>query len=178
MDVRTTLTKFDEYLAQKNARFEAIVIGGAALNIMGVIQRDTIDVDCLDPSVPAEILKLAAEFRRSFPELKLIEKWINNGPDSLMRDLPKGWRKGVVPIFSGKVLHLTTLSRLDLLRTKLFAFCDRDQDLQDCIALKPSAREVDACLDWVSERDANPEWSENVRGHFALLKKRLGYDEK
>lgn len=178
MDVRTTLTKFDNYLAQKNTRFEAIVIGGAALNIMGVIQRDTIDVDCLDPSIPKEILKLAAEFRRSFPELKLIEKWINNGPDSLVRDLPKGWRKDIVPIFSGKALHLLTLSRLDLLRTKLFAFCDRDQDLQDCIALRPSLEELDACWDWVSERDANPDWPENVRRHFAVLKRRLGLDEK
>jgi hypothetical protein len=64
---------------------------------------------------------------------------------------------------------------LDLLKTKLFAFCDRDQDLQDCIALKPTVKELEACIDWVSERDANKDWPENVRQHFALLKKRLGH---
>lgn len=178
MDVRITLTKFDEYLAKRGVNFEAVVIGGAALNIMGVITRDTVDVDCLDPNIPEEVLRHAAEFRKFFPELKLIEKWINNGPDSLIRDLPRGWRKGLVSIFSGKALHLLTLSRSDLLRTKLFAFCDRDQDLQDCLALQPTASELDACVDWVSERDGNSDWPENVRRHFTILKERLGHEEK
>ncbi len=178
MNVTVTLKKFDEYLSQRKVNFEAIVIGGAALNIMGVIARDTVDVDCLDPKLTQEVLTYAAEFRKAFPELRLTEKWINNGPESLIRDLPSGWRKGLVTIFQGKATHFQTLSRLDLLRTKLFAFCDRDQDLQDCLALRPTLNELSACLEWVTERDGNPDWPENVQKHFALLKKRLGYEEK
>ncbi|MGK5084476.1 DUF6036 family nucleotidyltransferase [Bdellovibrionota bacterium FG-1] len=177
MDVHTTLNQFDEYLAQRGQAFEAVVIGGAALIVMGIISRDTIDVDCLDPKIPDEILKHAANFRTSAPNLRLHEKWINNGPDSLIRDLPHDWRTRLVPIFKGESLHLLTLGRLDLLKTKLFAFCDRDQDLQDCMAFKPTQKELDSCIDWVSQRDGNPNWPENVRRHFEILKKRLGHDQ-
>jgi len=34
VDVKTTLTKFDEYLSRRKGSLEAVVIGGAALNIM------------------------------------------------------------------------------------------------------------------------------------------------
>jgi hypothetical protein len=51
MDMQITFSKVDEYLSESNIMFEAIIIGGAALNIMGVITRDTVDVDCLDPKV-------------------------------------------------------------------------------------------------------------------------------
>ena len=175
MNVHLTLKQFDEYLSQHQAHLDAIVIGGAALIVMGVISRDTVDVDCLGPKLSEEILAHAANFRKKFPELQLKENWINNGPASLIRELPPGWREGLTPIFSGKALNLTTLSRMDLLRTKLFAFCDRDQDLQDCMALHPSPKELDTCFDWVANRDANPDWPENVRRHFTLLGKRLGH---
>jgi hypothetical protein len=178
MNVQAVLIQFDHYLSQKRANFEAVVIGGAALSIMGVITRDTADVDCLDPKIPDEILRHAAEFSKRFPALRLTEQWINNGPDTLARDLPLGWRDDLVPIFSGSALRLLTLSRLNLLRTKLFALCDRDQDLQDCISLRPTAEEIDLCLGWVLDRDANSEWPENVHRHFILLKKRLGYVER
>ena len=46
------------------------------------------------------------------------------------------------------------------------------------LALRPTVDELNTCLEWVSERDANPDWPENVRRHFMILKKRLGYAEK
>jgi hypothetical protein len=156
MDVQKTLLKFDKYLVTKNVTFEAVIIGGAALNIMGVISRNTVDVDCLDPKIPEEIIHLSKEFRNSFPELGLIEKWINNGPDSLVNDLPTGWRNGLISIFQGKAIHLHTLSRIDLLKTKLFAYCDRDQNFQDCLALALGLDELNSCFDWVSKRDGHP----------------------
>ena len=39
-----------------------MVIGASALIALKMISRETIDVDCLDPKIPTEILLAAAEF--------------------------------------------------------------------------------------------------------------------
>ena len=65
--------------------------------------------------------------------------------------------------------------RIELLMSKVFALCDRGVDLQDCIALAPTALELDAILPWLEHQDANPEWPEYVRGVVADLRRRLGH---
>lgn len=177
MNVNGTITLFDLFLEQKGITFEAIIIGGAALNVMGVITRQTIDIDCLDPKIPEDVLRAAAEFRLANEDLRLIEKWINNGPESLIRDLPGDWRLRLSTIYAGKAITFHTLGRIDLLRSKLFAFCDRDTDLPDCIALRPTPEELQECFPWVCERDGNPAWPKNVELHFRELKKELGHDK-
>ncbi len=140
-----------------------------------MVIRQTIDVDCLSPKIPNHIAVLANEFRILHPKLDLIPNWLNNGPESLLRELPKDWKQNSVTLFKGKAIHFTTLGRLDLLKTKLFAYCDRGDDLKDCIAMNPSLQELDACTEWVKFRDANPEWPDHVETRFKLLKKRLGH---
>ena len=167
---------FDAFLTKRRLSFEAVVIGGSALAIQKVVDRETIDIDCLDPKIPTQILKAAAEFRTLHPELLLIEKWINNGPEDLLRDLPSDWRTRLEPLYKGKALKFFTLGRADLLKTKLYAYCDRGDDLKDCIAMKPTIDEIDNSYKWVSERDGNSAWPEHVRGQFTRLKKALKYD--
>lgn len=166
---------FDAFLSAKGLRFEAVVIGGSALALQGVIDRETVDIDCLDPKIPTVIARAAKEFARDNPELFLIETWLNNGPDNLVRDLPQDWRARVAPLFTGQALTLHTLGRADLLKTKLYAYCDRGDDFKDCLALKPSQPEIDGAYDWVSHRDSNPNWPDHVRSQFLRLKKALGY---
>ena len=166
---------FDAFLEKKGINFEAVVIGGSALALQKVIERETVDIDCLDPKIPAEVLLAAREFRQLHPELLLIEKWINNGPESLLRDLPSDWRARIVPLFEGKAIRFFTLGREELLKSKLFAYCDRGDDLNDCIALKPTIRELNDAYDWVASRDGNPQWPEHVRGQFERLKKAMKY---
>ncbi len=178
MNVKTTLHQFDKFLHSKGLTFEAVVIGAAALAVMDVISRETVDVDCLDPVVPEEIIKAAVEFSRTHPEHNLTDQWINNGPEDLKKDLPKNWRNRIQTIYEGTSLKLSTLGRPDLLKSKLFAFCDRGDDLNDCLALKPTEVELDECRDWVQKRDANPKWPDHVLESFNLLKKRLGYAKK
>ena len=57
MDARITLRAFDAFLAER--RLMLTVIGGAALQLMGVIERPTKDCDVLDPQLPAEIREAA-----------------------------------------------------------------------------------------------------------------------
>jgi len=62
MKPKETLMEFDEYLAVRKLTFEAIVIGGAALAILGVVSRETQDCDVLDPNIPPEVANAAREF--------------------------------------------------------------------------------------------------------------------
>jgi hypothetical protein len=45
---------FDAYLAARGLGFEAVVVGGTALNLLGVISRATQDCDILDPQLAPE----------------------------------------------------------------------------------------------------------------------------
>ena len=173
--MKEVIEAFDKYLLKKKLSFSAVVIGGAALQVMGKVERVTEDVDCLFPTIPEEIKLASREFAKSFSKeagYPLIAEWLNNGPMDLLRDLPKNWKEKILPLYEGKALKLQTLGRSDFLKTKLFAYCDRQQD---CLALKPSRTELKQCLRWVSIRDANPLWPEHVKKSFTLLAEKLGY---
>jgi len=171
------LQRFDAFLSARDLTFDAVVIGGAALALLGTITRETQDCDVLSPVIPPEILKAAKDFSReiSMNGEDLKEDWLNNGPDSLLDTLPREWRTRTQELYAGKALHLQTFGRPDLLRTKFFAYCDRQQDLPDCIALKPTQTEMRETLDWLRHQDGHPGWPEHVNRQMAALAKRLGY---
>src|SRR3990167_8949606 len=76
------IVQFDIYLSERGMSFDAIVIGGAALAILGTITRETQDCDVLFPNIPVYIQKAAKDFSREIiargEDLK--EDWLNNGP--------------------------------------------------------------------------------------------------
>lgn len=153
------------------------MIGGAALNLLGVIERPTRDCDILHPSLPAAIVDaaraFAAELRTSGESLD--DDWLNNGPSSLTRVLPAGWDQRLVPVFTGAAIILRCLGRDDLLRSKLFALCDRGLDLADCVALAPTPAELERLEPWVAAQDLNPDWPAHVADTLADLGRRLGH---
>lgn len=175
--MKEVLDKFDNFLKEKNLEFECIVIGGAALIHLGVITRRTQDVDLLDPEIPQRIKSASIEFAKLNVDLGLVpNEWFNSGPISLKDELPENWKLRLVKIKEGEALRIWTLGREDLLKTKLFACCCRDEDFDDCIALKPSTFELKNCLEWVKERDANPMWPEHVSQVFLRIKKELAHE--
>jgi hypothetical protein len=173
MNVLETIKAFDEFLEKEGLTFEAIIIGGAALNVMNIISRETIDVDCLTPKIPEIIFNAAAKFRLAHPEFSLTKNWLNNGPESLIRELNPGWENRCHDIFKGKAIHFKSLGRIDLIKSKMFAYCDRQTDLQDCIALNPTNEELQEAFLWVKDRDANPHWPSYVEKQFLIFKEKL-----
>ena len=158
-------------------RFEAVIIGGAALNILEISSRTTKDVDCLDPEIPTEIKVASQKFAEQREDLGLDVNWLNNGPETLKVDLPKGWRQRVELLYLGKAVYLEVLGRPDLLKSKLFAYCDRTSpDFEDLKSLKPSMQELADALDWVKARDTNSLWPSHVEKAFSVLRKALGYE--
>jgi hypothetical protein len=177
MQPRPTIEAFDFHLHALGLNFEGIVIGGAALALMGVIQRPTRDFDILVPELPKAIASAAHEFAKAQREsgVDLRSDWLNNGPIRLGDVLPIGWRERAKRIFEGHALALSTLGRPDLLKSKLFALCDRGTDLPDCIALAPTAEELAECQPWLEAQDGNELWPAHVRATFADLAWRLGH---
>lgn len=161
MDVVSVIKDFDEFLSSKKASFSGVVIGAGALALMGITTRGTKNIDILDPMLPEAMLLLAREFAQKQSKSKvavLRDDWLNNGPRSLIDNLPKGWLERSQQIFSGKALTLFALGRPDFLKSKLFAYCDRVQDIADCIKMNPSQVELLETLDWVKSQDQNPQW--------------------
>lgn len=178
-DPKKLLPEFDNFLHQKRVKFKAVVIGSGALTIKGLLQRQTVDIDVLDPKIPDQILKLADEFRSQQEKqgVFLIENWINNGPAKLLLNLPTDWSSRTQLFFKGKALTLVTLGRLDLLKDKLWGFCDlREQDRPVLLALKPSQNELIEAAEWVKVQEAHPSWPDHVDFKVKELSKGLGYE--
>lgn len=167
----------DRHLAGQGLRFEGVIIGGAALALMGVVSRLTKDVDVLVPALPEAISRAARDFAEQQREAgnDVVDEWLNNGPTQLGDALPDGWRDRVEPLFAGDALVFRVLGRADLLKSKLFALADRGIDLEDCIALAPTTDELAECLPWLEQQDGNEEWPVHVRGTLAALGRRLGH---
>jgi hypothetical protein len=177
MNPLQTLQAFDQFIEQRGLKLEAVVIGGTALNLLGVVSRATKDCDVLHPSLSPEVLEAARQFAAQVRTGggALQDDWLNNGPASLAKQLPAGWRDHLQHVFTGKAIQLSSLGRDDLLRSKLFALCDRAIDLPDCVALKPTAEELRALRPWLEYQDANPDWPDHVRATLADLSRRLGH---
>lgn len=174
---RPTIEAFDAWLASANLRLDAVVVGGSALALLGISERQTRDVDVLHPELPEEIATAARAFavHQRAEGVELGDDWLNNGPIQLADLLPSGWRHRLQAAFEGATVRLTTLGRSDLLASKLFALCDRGTDLADCIALAPTSKELGQAELWLVEQDANPLWPEHVRATLRDLLARLGH---
>jgi hypothetical protein len=177
MDPRATLVAFDRYLADRGFALEAVVVGGAALNLLGVITRQTRDCDILHPALPPEVVEASRSFAAEVTAAggKLKEDWLNNGPSALAPLLPAGWELRLQEVFLGRVLVLRSLHRADLLKSKLFALCDRALDLPDCLALAPTPTELADAVVWLEPQDLNPLWPAHVRTTLGDLARRLGH---
>jgi hypothetical protein len=169
------ISQFDKFLEKQGLELEAVVVGGSALALLGIITRETRDCDVLYPELPEKIKSAAQEFAKNLTRegIPLDENWLNNGPSSLMDDLPKDWMMRIEPIFAGNAILLKSLGRTDLLRSKLFALCDRGLDLPDCLALAPTQGEIAEILPWLKQRDANHGWPDHVEATLSYLKRRL-----
>jgi len=177
MQSREILADFDQFLVERGLVLDAVVVGGTALVLLGIISRATKDVDVLYPNLSPDVIGAAREFarqRRATGET-LVDDWLNNGPHAIIPDLPPDWMQRVNPVYQGQALTIAVPDRPELLATKLFALCDRGTDLADCLALDPSAAELATVLPWLVSRDAHVGWPAHVRETIADLAGRLGH---
>ena len=166
-------TRLDEELSKLGEARTLMVCGGTALIVLKVSDRATRDVDVVEPKIDPALKEIATRVGREFG---LEDNWLNDGPSSLATELVNGWRARTVSIFAGRSLELRSLGRGDLLATKLYAFCDREDDFSDVLDLKPSKEELAGLFSWVLARDASSLWPKRVEECFARIRKSFGYE--
>lgn len=172
-----------QLLAARGATYAIIVLGGAALNLLGIVHRATTDVDILafaDPPraargattgeprhmhPPPEPMpsRLADAARTVARDLELSEDRLNTGPALL-------WRAGLPPGLEHRVrwrrytaLWVGLVDRYDLIFFRLSAVADstgpRSVHYRDLAALRPTATELTDAAAWVRVQDASPEFA-------------------
>ena len=173
-NLQKVLIDLDTALAAAHEERTLVVCGGGALLVVDVISRTTQDIDVITPELDPVLKSLAAEVGKRHG---LEASWLNNGPASLARDLEAGWRDRTRKIFEGKALLLHSLGHKDLLASKLYALCDREeQDLDDILGMKPFWPEIESLKTWLLDRDGSPLWLERVESRLTLLKKRMRHE--
>lgn len=190
------LTLVGELLAAEGHEYAVIILGGAALNLLSVVERMTADVDILAFATPRPDRApdrgtlheppnpipepLASAARIVARDLGLAPEWLNTGPALQWRvGLPAGldqrvqWRRY-------SALWVGVVGRYDLIFFKLFAAADaagpQSVHYQDLLALRPSEAELDAAAAWVRTQDASPEFADILNRVVSHVRQDLGLD--
>ncbi|MBN1459462.1 MAG: hypothetical protein JXA57_07990 [Armatimonadetes bacterium] len=165
--------------------YEIVVIGGAALSILGFGIRSTKDIDVLglrqtstDASelvvakhkpLPAPLLEAASQVADA---LGLDPEWLNAGPaDLLDQGLPEGFEQRLTAERYGPRLTVWLPARQDLICFKAYAAADTGigRHTEDLQALQASCDELLAGALWARSQDPSEAFLEMLVGllrHF------------
>ena len=171
-DIEQALQRVGELLEAADAPNAIVIVGGAALTLLGVVSRATRDVDILafarpgardswtlEP--PQERLPdaLAAAIRTVGRDLGLADDWLNAGP-------ALQWKQGLPPGLGTRIqwrqyaaLRVGVVGRKDLIWLKLYATADdrpEGRHARDLAALDPTDAELEEAARWVKTQDAGP----------------------
>ncbi len=188
-DVETILSALGEQLEEiASEPLELLVCGGSALNVLGLVQRATKDVDVLayvkwnkegavlfisaDP-LNEELVSASKKVARDF---NLNENWLNAGPASATElGLPDGILKRVKTRQYGQKLTIHFIGRYDQIHFKLYAAVDQGagKHFDDLLALNPAPDELEQAARWSMTHDV----SEGYRQVLGDLLNHMGYSD-
>jgi hypothetical protein len=173
----------EEQLRAGGTERELVVIGGSALQALGLIRRGTRDVDVLalresDELRPADPFPpdLARARDRVARDFDLGENWLNPGPTELLRfGLPNGFWERVASRVYGLALTVHFAGRIDQIHFKLYAMVDQGAGRHeaDLRALSPTRDELLAAARWAITHDP----SEGFRGQLLQALALLGVED-
>lgn len=156
--------------------FALLVCGGSALNLAGIIQRPTRDVDVLGlvkGAKPARVApgQLPAEVTRAAElvamDMELPSDWLNDAALNVQRlGLPAGILKRADRLDFGPCLTVFLVGRQDQVALKLYAALDRDKGqrhLKDLEAIEPTKAEMQAAVHWLLHRQTSSQFRDAVR---------------
>ncbi|MGH2751239.1 MAG: DUF6036 family nucleotidyltransferase [Actinomycetota bacterium] len=181
------LEALGEQLGALDALLEIVVIGGAALLALGLVNRTTSDIDVLalrsseglkpaDPFPPV----LAEARDRVARDFELESDWLNPGPADLLRfGLPDDLMERVESRSFGAALTVHFVGRFDQIHFKLYALVDqgagRHED--DLRALRPTEQELLAAARWARTHDPSEAFRRELLealGHLGVEDADLG----
>lgn len=150
---------------------DIVIVGGAALIMLGVIERATRDVDLVALGIrEADSSTLSLVKSRPLPEplitaargvsrdLGLNADWLNDGPADLLDcGLPEGFDERLTTRRYGPKLVAHFASRVDLIFLKVYAAADTGvgRHTQDLRALQATPEELLAGARWALTQDSS-----------------------
>lgn len=143
------------YDSLKGPSLEVAICGGTALNLSGLIDRPTQDVDVVSPEKWPDPFQQAVNITAKKYNLK--PDWMNPGPVDLFRQgLPEGYFQRCERLsFQKKLTYLIT-ARVDQIYFKLYACIDRGgYHVTDLKALQPSEDELFQAALWCFTHDVS-----------------------
>jgi len=181
--IEEALSRTGRRLALADAgEFGLLICGGSALQLAGIIQRPTRDVDVLGlvkgaaPAVvaaeplPAEVTR-AAELVAG--DLGLPSDWLNDAALDVQRlGLPPGILERARRLDFGPCLTVFVIGRQDQVALKLYAAIDREKGprhLEDLEAIQPTKAEMEAAVGWLLDRETSPQFRAAVGSIAAVL---------
>jgi hypothetical protein len=177
LQIQHALSRLGRRLALADGgEYSFVICGGSALNLAGLVDRPTRDVDVLGlvkgtekPAVMAEPLSeeilQAAHLVAS--DLNLPIDWLNDSALAVHRlGLPPGILKRAQRREFGPCLTLYVIGRQDQTALKLYAALDRQKGrrhLEDLAAINPTPREMRIAIRWLLDRKTSVEFRHAVR---------------
>lgn len=170
--IEELLTALGQLLQAERYSCSIIIVGGASLNLLHLIERSTKDVDVVaraekkgqrtefvrpDPlPLPLRegILRVARDFGLSedWMNTQVATQWLHDLPEFLFRDI-QWWKYGS--------LDVGIVSRSTLIALKLHAAVDSDVEsvhYQDVLKLAPTDAELEEARDVVISQDTGREF--------------------
>lgn len=193
-EIEEALRRVGELLAYDEHSYSIVILGGAALNLLGIIERPTTDVDIVafarDEDAKYRVLHEPPEplpaplrdaIRNVARDLGLDPSWLNTGP-------ALHWRAGLPSGLADRVqwrrydsLHVGIVGRYDLIFFKFFASADahspRSVHYRDLLALRPAVDELTSAAEWVRTQDAAPEFAAILAEVVRHVRHDLGFDD-
>ncbi len=169
-------------LDEHGATVGIVLLGGAALNLLGFVDRPTRDVDVLARMgqttgrlTPPEPLPDA--LRDAIADVALD---FNQPGDWMNTTVAFQWRTGLPPGLEQRVewrefgaLRVGLVARVDLIAFKLYASADQtgpgSVHVSDLLALRPSREELAAAAEWIRTQDTSPEYHAVVQRVIAYV---------
>jgi hypothetical protein len=164
--LESVLAALGQVLRARGRRFELVVIGGSALQALGLVARPTRDVDVVafrEPSglvpatpLPTDLLEAAGQVAS---DLGLSPAWLNAGPAELVQfGMPPGFESRLHTRDFGPSLTVHFADRFDQIHLKLYAVVDQGAGRHeaDLRALEPTTDELVSAARWARTHDPSP----------------------
>lgn len=179
IDIEQALTTLGELLESRSVACEIVVVGGGALQLLGIIMRPTKDLDVValvrdgklegaDP-FPPELARARDDVATT---LGIPRDWLNPGPTALLtHGLPEGFDARTTTRRYGS-LTLRIAGRSDQIFLKLYAAVDqgpRSKHVVDLRKLAPTPEELLAAARWARGHDPSPGFREMSRQALAAF---------
>lgn len=169
-NIKRVFELLNDGLKEKDLNREFTIFGSSALLAQNIASPDraTYDVDILDPEIDIKLQTVSFDVAA---KAGLDVTWLNSAGFIFARNFPENWDERSIVVFEGSNLKVRSLSRSDLIASKMLSYCQRlsKTDLIDLKSLQPTNKEIKFITLWIKER---PDYNA-IEDNFNNLKKEL-----